>query len=186
LGPPQLEHAPAVHTPWFPPHIAAAATQDVPAQHPSVPHEEFAQHGWPVPPHATNAPPVQTVPASVLSPAGMQVPLAASRHAPPLHVVPPHAGWNASPHGEHVPAAQTAFAPHIVPPQHGWPSPPQPAHCPDERHTSPAGQVLPVPMQVRPSQQPAPQVSPAQHAWPSPPHASHRPLPPLQAVPAPH
>jgi hypothetical protein len=118
--PPQPEHAPAVQVPRPAPQVAALATHVVPAQQPPAPHVEFAQQGWFAPPHAINAPPWHTVPPGPSPPAGMQEPDAASRHAPPLQVVPPHAGWNAAPHGAHRPALHTTFAPpQVVPPQHG-------------------------------------------------------------------
>lgn len=105
--------------PW--PQVAPAATQVVPAQHPVPPQAEFAQQTWPAPPHAVRVPPLHTVPPGPSAPAGMQVPVVVSRHAPPVQaVVPVHAGWNAPPQVEQVPALQTAFAPlQLEPPQQG-------------------------------------------------------------------
>ena len=175
-----------MQVPWFPPQVAPAATQVVPAQQPLEPHVAFAQHACPAPPHAVNVPALHTMPAAPFAPSGMQVLLVVSRHAPPLQVVPAQGGWNAPPQVVQLPALHTLVPLQVVPPQHGWPSPPQPAQAPVARHWSPRPQVVPVLTQrlvPLASQQPPVQVLPAQHGWPTPPQAWQR-LPP-HTVPAP-
>ena len=163
--PPQVLHAPAVQVPRLAPHVAPDATQVVPAQQPPAPQVEFSQHGWPVPPHAVRVPLTQSWPPELFAPAGTHRPLVESRHAPPLHVVPPHAGWRGPPHGAQMAWLHTSDAvEQVVPPQQGWPAPPQPAHCPVARQRSPRPQLEPEAMQRSvpwASQQPAVQFEPA-------------------------
>ncbi|MDP3153652.1 MAG: hypothetical protein Q8N23_13320 [Archangium sp.] len=90
--PPQVEHAPAAHTPRPAPQLAASATQVVPAQQPAAPHVLFAQHGWLGPPQATRVPALHTVPPGPSAPDGRQVPEAASKQPPARQALPGQAG----------------------------------------------------------------------------------------------
>jgi hypothetical protein len=92
VAPPHDEHAPLVQVPRLEPHVEPDATHVVPAQHAPPLQVEFSQHGCPAPPQAVSVPATQSWPVELLPPGATQAPVAASRHAPLLHVVPPHAG----------------------------------------------------------------------------------------------
>lgn len=48
-----------------PPQLSPLATQVLSMQQPPPPQVLPSQHGWPVPPHASHVPPVQTTPPTV-------------------------------------------------------------------------------------------------------------------------
>jgi hypothetical protein len=165
--PPQLPQLPVLHVPRLLPHIVACERHVVPLQHAPTPEPgqlELSQQGCEGPPHATNAPALHTTPPS-LAPEGRQMP-EGSRQPPPLHCVPLHGGWYASPHVLHAPFMQAwPVTLHMLFGQHAWPLPPHVAHMPVVRHRSPAPQCWPAAMHSPvpiASQQPAVQLLPAQ------------------------
>lgn len=187
-APPQLlwvpVQPPAVHAPPMdPPQDVAVARQTPPTQHAPAPvHVSVAQHGWPVPPHATELPLSQTVgPASLVDVAAPEAtqPLP-MQQPPPPHTLPAQHGWPGMPHAGQLPALQvppfvqvaplakqtSRFAsqqpplPHVLPGQQTWPGPPQASQVSFWPHARPA------PVHVRP----------AQHGWPGPPHTAHTPF----------
>ena len=78
-----------------------------------------AQHGWPLPPHVLQLPPLQTVDVAV-------------------HIFPVQQGWFTPPQAAQVVPEQTADALQLVP-QQGWVAAPQALQVPD------VPQIVPVP-----------------------------------------